>query len=81
MALNVQLVFFHGYTSVQLRQLEKWYLFGAYGVPAITAIAYICIDHLTNTKVIGPGSVSTMWLPFYFKADEFLSFTAGFLQI
>ncbi|PVH95860.1 hypothetical protein DM02DRAFT_536455 [Periconia macrospinosa] len=61
MALNVQLVFFHGYTSVQLRLLEKWYLFCAYGVPAITAIAYICIDHLTNTKVIGPG-ILYCWL-------------------
>ncbi|CAI6337753.1 unnamed protein product [Periconia digitata] len=58
MALNVQLVFFRGYTSAKLRHLEKWYFISAYGIPGITAIVYIFMDHLSNTRTIGPA---TLW--------------------
>ncbi|KAF2641665.1 hypothetical protein P280DRAFT_282059 [Massarina eburnea CBS 473.64] len=58
MALNVQLVFFRGYNSAQLRHLEKWYLLCAYGVPGIVALSYIFIDHFSDINIIGPA---TLW--------------------
>ncbi|KAF1948336.1 hypothetical protein CC80DRAFT_24250 [Byssothecium circinans] len=58
MALNVQLVFFRGYNSTQLRHLEKWYLLGAYGVTGIVAVTYIFLDHFGSRIIIGPA---TLW--------------------
>jgi hypothetical protein len=58
MALNVMLVFFHGYDSRQLRHLEKWYLLGSYGVPGVIAIVYIILDHVGPRRIIGPATVS-----------------------
>ncbi|KAL6705891.1 hypothetical protein ACN47E_006351 [Coniothyrium glycines] len=57
MALNVFLVFFSGYDSHQLRQLEKWYLILAYGIPAVPAITYVILDH-TGRRVLGSA---TLW--------------------
>jgi hypothetical protein len=58
MALNVLLVFFHGYDSRQLHHLEKWYFLFSYGVPAIPAITYIILDHHGPQRMIGPATVS-----------------------
>jgi hypothetical protein len=60
MALNVQLVFFRGYNSTQLRHLEKWYLLFAYGLPGIVALTYIFLDHVSHIKIIGKATVSTI---------------------
>jgi hypothetical protein len=58
MALNVLLVFFHGYDSKKLYHLEKWYILFSYGVPAIPAITYIVLDHHGSQRMIGPATVS-----------------------
>jgi len=62
MAMNVMLVFFHGYDSRQLHGLEKWYLVFSYGVPGVTAIIYVILDHTLRSKstIIGPATVSRL---------------------
>ncbi|KAF2000274.1 hypothetical protein P154DRAFT_205233 [Amniculicola lignicola CBS 123094] len=58
MALNVMLVFFRNYNSVQLRLLEKWYLLFAYGLPFIPAFAYLMNDVLGNRiRILGPATI------------------------
>lgn len=63
MALNVMLVFFHGYDSHQLRCLEKWYLLFAYGLPSIPALTYIFLDHYGPQRILGPATVSLPLFP------------------
>jgi hypothetical protein len=63
MALNVLLVFFHGYDSQQLYHLEKWYVLFSYGVPAIPAITYIVLDHHGSRRMLGSATVSRFTTP------------------
>lgn len=57
MALNVMLVFFHGYNSRQLRRLEKWYLLFSYGLPGTSALVYVILDHTGPKQIIGAATV------------------------
>ncbi|KAF2270920.1 family A G protein-coupled receptor-like protein [Lojkania enalia] len=57
MALNVMLVFFWGYNSLQLRRLEKWYALFSYGIPSVPALTYIIIDHTSSKKIIGSATI------------------------
>lgn len=59
MAINVLLVFFYGYNHKQIRNLEKWYLLTAYGIPAVPALTYVILDH-TGRPTIGPATVSQL---------------------
>jgi hypothetical protein len=57
MALNVMLVFFRQYNSAKLRDLEKWYLGFAYGLPFCTAFIYIVVEKSTGQRIYGPATV------------------------
>jgi hypothetical protein len=78
MALNVMLVFFHHYQAPQLRRLEKYYLCFSYGLPAIPAITYIIMHHVSR-PVLGGATVSPTFLAYILVANKLLDLVLGSL--
>ncbi|KAI9763061.1 MAG: hypothetical protein M1840_000952 [Geoglossum simile] len=60
MACNVYLVFFKKYSSAQLRKLEWKYFLACYGLPSVTAIAFLFVQTDSKGKVYGQATVITL---------------------
>jgi len=58
MACNVYLVFFKKYSSAQLKKLEWKYFLACYGLPSVTAIAFLFVQTKSKGKIYGSA---TLW--------------------
>lgn len=57
MAVNVYLIFFHAYTTKQLRALDFKYLLGCYGTSFVPAFVYIFVSSQSRGRIYGPAIV------------------------
>jgi hypothetical protein len=57
MAINVSLVFFHGYTVEQLRSLDVRYLLACYGLSFVPALVFIFIDVYPRGRMYGDALI------------------------
>ena len=58
MAINVYLTFYYKFDAQRLRNMERWYLLGCYGIPSIPAFTYIFIRNNRGQRIYGNA---TLW--------------------